>query len=504
MNREGMKGSVTIFFSITSILFLSLICAAAESARIQGAKTQTANIMGMGNFSLLSEYENALLDRYDIFALNSTYGSGTFQIQKAEERLEGFLSDNANPKKDFLSALCFDPWNLSLRTCEIEGYTLLTDEDGEAFYQQAAAYMKDNLGALAIDQLLKYEQDAQTVKKWQEQYEEQKNSNDSELENLEEQKNQKLQSLESEAEDAGEIIVAEPQRNPLDEIAKLRKKSILEIVTWNQPISGKEIKRSELPSARWLRSGTLDPIKKESGLLANLLFREYLLMHFPNYTEKEADSVLEYQIEYLLGGKSKDEDNLDYVAKRLLLLREGMNYLYCTQNEQMSAEAGSLALSLTGFLGIPALTTATKHALLFAWAYGESLIDVRILLDQGGIPLWKDSTSWNLSLENLGRLTDILKQGSSGEEEGMRYLDYLRILLNLGSLKKQKMRALDLIQAQLQQEEQTAQFKAEDCIVAVKTRSVWNCHPVFFNLVNAVMGISAETITFEQHGSISY
>ncbi len=504
MDRESLKGSITVFLSISCILFLSLICAAVESARVQGAKTQTANITGMGNFSLLSEYENTLLNRYQIFALNGTYGSGSFQIQKVNERLEGFLSDNANPKEDILSSLCFDPWNLSLTDCEVESYALLTDDDGEPFYQQAVSYMKTNVGALAIDQLVEYAQDAEKVKQWQQEYEESKNANDSQISQLEAQKQQKLEELESEAAEENSIVMVEPVGNPLDEIAKLRKKSVLQIVTWDGNISQKKMKLSGMPSRGWLRKGKLEIEKEHSGLISNVLFREYLLMHFPNYISKEEGAALDYQLEYLLGGKATDEGNLKFVVTRLLLIREGMNYLYCMQNPQMSGQAGSLAVTLTGFLGIPALTSATKHALLLAWAYGESLVDVRVLLDNGKVPLFKDETTWSLSLEKLGRLTEILRQGASDKGKGIRYADYLRILLNLGSLKKQKLRALDLIQTELRQEKESAEFQAENCIVAVKTKTRWNCDPVFFSLPEAIMGIPSGKVTFEQQGSIAY
>ena len=71
MDRRGQKGSITIFLSLVCILFLSLICAAAESARVQGAKAQSANITGMGNFSLLAEFDRKLLEKYNIFSLDA-------------------------------------------------------------------------------------------------------------------------------------------------------------------------------------------------------------------------------------------------------------------------------------------------------------------------------------------------------------------------------------------------------------------------------------------------
>ena len=65
MDGRKEKGSITVFLSLTCILFLALICTAVESARVQGAKTQTANVAGMGNFSVLGEFEKELLDEYD-------------------------------------------------------------------------------------------------------------------------------------------------------------------------------------------------------------------------------------------------------------------------------------------------------------------------------------------------------------------------------------------------------------------------------------------------------
>ena len=60
MDRQGQKGSITVFLSLVCILFLSLICVSVESARVQGAKAQSANIAGMGNFSLFAEFDRTV------------------------------------------------------------------------------------------------------------------------------------------------------------------------------------------------------------------------------------------------------------------------------------------------------------------------------------------------------------------------------------------------------------------------------------------------------------
>ncbi len=505
MNRHGYKGSITVFLSLTCILFLSLICAVVESARVQGARAQAANITGMGSFSLLGEFEKELLEKYDIFSLDGTYGNGSFQIEKVNERLQDYISYNANPRKDLFSAGCFDPWRLELDESSISGYALLTDEQGEPFYQQAVTYMKENTLTMTAEKLLEYAKDTEDIEKWEKEYKESLKDSDTQISQMEDTKQKKLETMESEAEAAGTVAVLpeEPKNNPLKEIAKLRKKSTLEIVTWDKEISKKTINIHNFPSKNRLRKGNLAIEKKNSGLLSDLIFREYLLEHFPGYADGSSGKVLDYQMEYILGGKKSDEKNLKYVVNRLLLLREGMNYLYCLKEPAIHQQTEALALTLTGIFGLPLLTEATNHALMLAWAYGESLVDVRILLDGGKVPIFKDVSTWSLSLENLGRITEVLREGAKRSDTGLSYTDYLRVLLNLGSVKKQRMRALDMIQAELQEEGST-QFKAENCIVAVKVGTSFYCKPVFAGLPSAIFRITAGDVRIKQKSSMAY
>ncbi len=505
MDRKGYKGSITVFLSLSCILFLSLICAVVESARIQGARAQAANITGMGSFSLLGEFEKDLFEKYGIFSLDGTYGNGSFQIEKVNERLQDYISYNVNPRKDLFLAGCFDPWRLELEDSDISGYALLTDGRGESFYQQAVAYMKENTVAIAAEKLMEYAKDTDEIKNREKDYTENLKNSSLQIDQAENAKKEKLETMESEAAAAGTVAVLpeEPENNPLEEIAKLRKKSTLAIVTWDKNISQKSINLRNLPSKNVLRKGNLPIEKKNSGLTSDLIFREYLLEHFRTYADGHSEKALDYQIEYILGGRESDEKNLKYVVNRLLLIREGMNYLYCQQDPSINQQTSALAVVLTGVFGLPVLTEVTNQALLLAWAYGESLVDVRILLDGGRVPVFKDTLTWSLSIENLGRITEVLQEGAKGSGTGLSYADYLRVLLNLGSVKSQRMRALDMIQTDLQEEGNEA-FKAENCIVAVKVGASYHCSPVFAGLPKAIFRVSQKDVTIEQKSSMSY
>ena len=64
--KRAYRGSMTVFFSVLTVLFLSLICAMAESVRVQGARVKAASVMDLGIFSVFGEFERDLLEEYEV------------------------------------------------------------------------------------------------------------------------------------------------------------------------------------------------------------------------------------------------------------------------------------------------------------------------------------------------------------------------------------------------------------------------------------------------------
>ena len=44
MSRDRYQGSITVFLSLVGVLLIALVCALAESARIQGARAWAAGM----------------------------------------------------------------------------------------------------------------------------------------------------------------------------------------------------------------------------------------------------------------------------------------------------------------------------------------------------------------------------------------------------------------------------------------------------------------------------
>ena len=483
-------GAMTLFFTLLTTLFLSLFLVLAESARYQGARARAAQTVDMGALSVFGEYEKALLD-YEIFGLNGAYGTGDFSVGRVEDRLWQFLQLNASPSAEGLPSLCFDPWQLALRDVRITGYTLLSDRGGEYFYQQAVSCMRETAVTASIGMLIDFYMDAQDAQSAAEQYEQAQSGSDDAMEDLslKEEEVRKEQAQQEAETGQGTAAQQEKVKNPLDALDRLRRKGLLQIVCQENPVSDKSVSGSSLWSKRWGGCrGNLRLDTKYGSLTDNLLYREYLLNRLPYYgseKKKKSAASLDYQIEYVLSGKKSDRANLKAAVQKLLLLREGCNYAYSTGDASLSARAEGMAALVIGWTGIPELVSILKHALLLGISYAESLMDVRILLDGGRVPLYKDAGSWKISFENLYQINEILQQGGKKNSDGLRYRDYLRLLLNLQGVGAQKKRGLDMIELNVAAVEGQSNFRADHCLVGLKMSVDWTIAPVF----DAVSGI---------------
>ena len=142
-----------------------------------------------------------------------------------------------------------------------------------------------------------------------------------------------------------------------------------------------------------------------------------------------------------------------------------VNYGYPLTDRVRQAEAEALALTLCSLLTVPGIAEVVKHALLLGWAYGESIVDVRVLLKGKQLPAIKTTDNWQLQLANLVKL-------GTGEEVvteadvsgGLGYQSYLTGLLIMENKGVLSMRSLDLIESNLH-------IQTDECMTKVEVKS---------------------------------
>lgn len=514
MKAYRCQGAITVFLSLISVLLLSLLCTAVESARVQGCRAKGAAALDMGLFSLFGSYEKGVLDRYDVFFLDGAEGTGSFGEEKLNDRLTEYMEYNIQPGKGLLLQ-GFDPFRMTLEKTQILGFQLATDEKGAAFYQQAVRFMKENMGTEMVSELLKRRENAGKMEEAGKLYEEREKKVSEQMKRLEEeqkkieQEKKEQEKIEAE-ENNGEVLVPETEavkvpdsKNPLAVIGELKKRGLVKLMLGDQKISEKKLSWN-LPSTRWKKKGNL-PVKKEnSGLTADLLFQEYLFGRFSQFCSEKKAGVLDYELEYILCGKKSDEKNLKSVINRLLLMREGANFLYLMNDPLKKQEADAMALLLTGWIPVAGVQTVTSYALILAWACGESLLDVRELLAGGKVPLLKEADTWKLSLSQIPELVGMLDRVDGSGGSGLSYEEYLQILFMMGSSGKYPMRALDLIEGYVRTRPGLESFRADHMVTKVKAKAEYCIPAVFLRVSGVFLKTGTAVQDYEIWGSFSY
>lgn len=271
----------------------------------------------------------------------------------------------------------------------------------------------------------------------------------------------------------------------LEQVSSMYQDGFLKLVVpEGKKISNRASELEEVPSHRDMKPETVRTV----NFLDHLLIDEYCGMHFKNFLEEEeqqeagqqeTETVLAYEMEYFLGGKESDRENLSDAVHRLLAVREGMNLVHILTDPQKRAEARGLAMTITGVGALTPLLMITTFFVMSVWALGESLMDVRGLLAGKKIPLLKAKTDWQLELEQLLSMGKEHVVGTGECDTGLSYLSWLKILLFMSNIVLQEFRMMDLIQMNLRQGQDS--FRMRRCVYQIRIQGDFYGKHVFFS-----------------------
>ncbi len=297
------------------------------------------------------------------------------------------------------------------------------------------------------------------------------------------------------------------ENNLLDHVKKIMNNGWLSIITDN--ISEKKVDNSFLSeNFAHIRSHntiwcTLSVMEQS---IRKALMGQYILDFFHCYTDKneikKENGLLDYEVEYILGGFQNDKENLSYVGKKIVSIREGFNLIYLFKNADCREEAYLMAVALVGFTGMPLVIRLTQLLVLGAWAYAESLMDVKDLLNGYGVKLFKSESDWNLSLDSLWRLTE-QNSKNKNSNSGFTYKDYLRLLLFIENTGKQTAGIMDMIQLNISNQYNDL-FRIDQCVLGVTVKIECRVECLFTALAFVKQLIVNQNSDFTISSKISY
>ena len=261
-------------------------------------------------------------------------------------------------------------------------------------------------------------------------------------------------------------------------------------------ISEKTVETDALPSVTADGSSEDDEETIAQATANKVIFGQYVLGHFGNAVEIKEDTALDYEVEYILGGKDSDVGNLKVVVNRIVALRSSLNFISILQDSEKKNEAYALATAMVGFTGMPLLITAFQMLILTAWSTAEAITDVKALLEGEKVPTIKSASQWNLSIEGFKNFTgkDI---ETVSYESGLDYEDYLRVLLAMQGKQKQYYRTMDVIQLNMCLNE-NEDFRMADCMVSAQISAAFSANRLFtaFSWVDSSLTAAGSGWTF--------
>lgn len=449
--EKRTEGSITVYLALIFTIILSFLLFIIEGARQNTIRMKAELAMDLSMHSVFAEYNRQLLEQYDLFFIDASYGQADASIERIGEHLRGYLDDNFKIRGD--TGMVRDLLSMKAEAVAITDYSLASDEEGSLIKRQAVSYMKDLYGVSYLEQLQKQLDTIQKESLFTRDVTGERLANQSAIDNFEIPPKQI-------GEDEWEEVEL---NNPADGVNAAR--GILSLVIDGESgLSTSGVNLSNYISARECNKGSGLAGREKTGIADELVFNEYLLHKCGSYTNPKETGALQYQLEYILMGRNQDVENLKAVVNKLLLLRETANVVYLFSDSGKMAEAEALALAVTSAVALPELAELVKISLIFAWAYAESVYDVRILLKGGKIPLIKNSETWHYSISGMLDFASDTAVEITADDAGISYEEYLRIFLASENIRTKTDRAMDIIEMDVRKCEGNRYFRLDTCV----------------------------------------
>lgn len=454
-----MKGYLTVYLSLIMTLLLSLCLALIEGVRAKAIKVETECVTEIALNSVLAEYHKELFDQYNLFAIDSSYGTSGEGTDMMVEHLQNYLDRNFSMEDIFLEGFLYkDFLAIDVESVEMKEASLLTDGDGSVFRERAAVAVRSDCNLSLLEDLQQW---MQVI-----------DSNDLQNRDVDSERAEADENLSNCTGEEIKITDAEWQGMQINNLnglyEKVQKEGILKYVTKQDSVLSAKVtdtgnlvgNRRELGQIN-IGNASLEEKSVEEQITERFLFQEYLLQYMGYYGEEKEKGSLSYQIEYLLVGGESDISNLRTTVEILFAIREAANALYLFGDAEKCGLAETVSVLLATALTVPEIAPALKTVILFGWSFAESLYDVKTLLAGGRIPLLKDSNSWHYDLEDA--LSGNVTESNPDTNMGLSYKDYLRVFLLCADLDLITDRAMNMVEADIRLTPGNQFFRLDNC-----------------------------------------
>lgn len=434
-----IKGYLTVFLSLSLSILIGFALFLTAGAIKNAGKVRLEIASDIGMNSVLAEFHKVLHDRYDLLYVDISYLNKEPDISNMESRLYFYLKMNMDSYAED------EPWgDVDLKEVKITEIITAAEGNGNSMKHQAVKYIQDSKIQRKETDIYGYLEtaagldDRNVMEEW------------STLQEviagieLPQVKNQK-----GEWEEV-------PLGNPADRIFCMAGSDPLYLLKRNPDnISIGNIQREKYISGRQTENIT----KAKGTPIDDQLFLTYLFEKMGCCRNIKEDSLLQYQLEYIIWGGTSDYENLQAVAERLIGWRLAVNVDYVMGNASMYEEAATLAEALYAVQLKTELKEPVTQSILYAYAYLETIAEVYCLFEGGYVETEK--SRWQTNIEQ------VLSGEICYESEGWGELSYeqcLACMLLLLPEDVRNLRSMDIMEMDIRYLTGNPYFSMDWCV----------------------------------------
>ncbi len=474
MKKIGNKGSITVFLCLLLSSILIICLTVFNVSYIYGAKSKIAMCGRSAVSGVKANYNSYIFENYHILLFDKTCkGMGEGAI---EEEIKYIMEHNLG-----------DDYNVE--EVAVSEFVLIMSQDCQPLKDQINDYMSYAIIEHGVEKILQVTGDEEggvskeadkVLAQAEGETEQMKNSyQDNSGNNPENQLaggNDDGDSI-SDSDNNEDASTAEKTEDPRDFTSAVEDFGILTFVLPDElKISNALVDILEVPSFQMFSYGEegykingnfddFDILKKDlhvntswkSNMITGAKAIGYAgsVFNCATDTEVNKNTVFKCEMEYLIGGKASDYDNLENVVNKIILLRLPMNFSYLITDQSKMSKIKAISAPIAMATLMPWSEPVIRYLLAGCWSYGEAMAEVRNLLSGISLPFVKDADSWITDINNLGESIFTKVPDRDG---GLGYKDYLFIILAM-NMDKTYIRMLDLMELNAGQENESFQIE---------------------------------------------
>ena len=451
-----MKGYLTVFLSLSLSFLTGFVLLLTGNAIRNAWKIRLEGAADLGMNSVLAEYQIDLHDRYGLLYVDASYGGKEPSHSNMEERLFLYISQNTEKGEN-------GPFgNIVLTDVELIQASSAAAEMGSSMKNQAVCYVEDCGLVKEEVKVASFLSGLSSLS----------------VQNAEEEWSALMEQIAG--MELPRILNEEgiweevPLANPADGVYALLGSDVLYLADADLSHAGVwQIRKADYISERIQSGKAKENLSWKRGDLQEEGFAKtdtetflvYLFEKMGNYRNIKKDCLLQCQLEYIAMGKASDYENLQAVTEQLFEWQFAANVSYLLADAGRCQEAEEIALTLHAVQLDESFKEPVTKSILYAWAYLETIGDVKCLLKGGRVEISKSSFE-----TSIGHVLSCIVPASSEEGAGLSYEQYLACMLLLLSEDTRNLRSMDIMEMDIRSITGNTRFAMDFCIERYQTR----------------------------------